>query len=102
MRVRELQDRKQSGIGRGLSACLCFLLAVLLVAGRVRCYELTLSNEEKRQELMQLQQEKAQLEIQQKRLYTPAYLAETAEKLGMVRPQPEDTVILHIRGTQTP
>lgn len=97
-----MQDRKQSGIGRGLTALLCFLLAVLLVAGRVRCYELTLSNEEMRQELTQLRQEKAQLEIQQKRLYTPAYLAETAEKLGMVRPQPEDTVILHIRGAQTP
>ena len=81
---------------------MCFLLAVLLVAGRVRCYELTLSNQEKRQELIQLQQEKAQLVKQQKRLYTPAYLAETAEKLGMVRPQPEDTVILHIRGAQTP
>ena len=102
MTVRTLQDRKQSGIGRGLTALLCFLLAVLLVAGRVRCYELTLSNEEMRQELTQLRQEKAQLEIQQKRLYTPAYLAETAEKLGMVRPQPEDTVILHIRGAQTP
>ena len=102
MTVRELQDRKQSGIGRGLTACLCFLLAILLVAGRVRCYELTLSNQEKRQELIQLQQEKAQLVKQQKRLYTPAYLAETAEKLGMVRPKPEDTVILHIRGAQTP
>lgn len=102
MTVRGMQDRKQSGIGKGLTACLCFLLAILLVAGRVKCYELTLSNEAKRQELSQLQQEKSQLEIQQKRLYTPAYLAETAEKLGMVRPQPEDTVILHIRGAQTP
>ena len=52
--------------------------------------------------LLQLRQEKSQLEIQQKRLYTPAYLAETAEKLGMVRPQPEDFFILHIRGAQTP
>lgn len=97
-----MQDRKQSGIGKGLTALLCFLLAILLVAGRVKCYELTLSNEAKRQALSQLQQEKSQLEIQQKRLYTPAYLAETAEKLGMVRPQLEDYVILHIRGAQTP
>ena len=79
MTVRGMQDRKQSGIGKGLTACLCFLLA-----------------------LLQLRQEKSQLEIQQKRLYTPAYLAETAEKLGMVRPQPEDFFILHIRGAQTP
>lgn len=102
MTVRGMQDRKQSGIGKGLTALLCFLLAILLVAGRVKCYELTLSNEAKRQALSQLRQEKSQLEIQQKRLYTPAYLAETAEKLGMVRPQPEDYVILHIRGAQTP
>lgn len=102
MTVRGMQDRKQSGIGKGLIACLCFLLAILLVAGRVKCYELTLSNEEKRRALLQLRQEKSQLEIQQKRLYTPAYLAETAEKLGMVRPQPEDFFILHIRGAQTP
>ena len=102
MTVRGMQDRKQSGIGKGLTALLCFLLAILLVAGRVKCYELALSNEAKRQALSQLQQEKSQLEIQQKRLYTPAYLAETAEKLGMVRPQPEDYVILHIRGAQTP
>ena len=102
MTVRGMQDRKQSGIGKGLTACLCFLLAILLVAGRVKCYELTLSNEEKRQALLQLRHEKSQLEIQQKRLYTPAYLAETAEKLGMVRPQPEDFFILHIRGAQTP
>ena len=102
MTVRGMQDRKQSGIGKGLTALLCFLLAILLVAGRVKCYELTLSNEAKRQALSQLQQEKSQLEIQQKRLYAPAYLAETAEKLGMVRPQPEDYVILHIRGAQTP
>ena len=102
MTVRGMQDRKQSGIGKGLTALLCFLLAILLVAGRVKCYELTLSNEAKRQALSQLRQEKSQLEIQQKRLYTPAYLAESAEKLGMVRPQPEDYVILHIRGAQTP
>lgn len=102
MTVRGMQERKQSGIGKGLTALLCFLLAILLVAGRVKCYELTLSNEAKRQALSQLRQEKSQLEIQQKRLYTPAYLAETAEKLGMVRPQPEDYVILHIRGAQTP
>ena len=102
MTVREMQDRKQSGIGRGLTALLCFLLAILLVAGRVRCYELTLSNKEMRQTLTQLQQEKSQLVKQQKRLYTPAYLAETAEKLGMVCPQPEDAVILHVRSAQTP
>lgn len=102
MTAWEVQDRKQSGIGKGLTALLCFLLAILLVAGRVRCYELTLSNQEKRQELIRLQQEKSQLVKQQKRLYTPAYLTETAEKLGMVRPQPEDTVILHIRSAQTP
>ena len=101
MTVRGIQDRKQSGIGRGLTALLCFLLAILLVTGRVRCYELSLSNKEKQQQLEQLQQEKSQLVKQQKRLYTPAYLAETAEKLGMVRPQPEDAVILHIRGAQT-
>ncbi len=85
-----------------MAALLCFLLAVLLVAGRVRCYELKQSNGEKQTQLEELQQEKAQLKKQQKRLYTPAYLAETAEKLGMVRPQPEDTVILHIRSAQTP
>ena len=85
-----------------MAAILCFLLAILLVAGRVRCYELSLSNQEKQQQLEQLQLEKSQLIKQQKRLYTPAYLAETAEKLGMVRPQPEDSVILHVRGAQTP
>ncbi len=85
-----------------MAALLCFLLAILLVAGRVRCYELKQSNGEKQTQLEQLQQEKARLIKQQKRLYTPAYLAETAEKLGMVRPQPEDTVILHIRSAQTP
>lgn len=97
-----IQDRKQSGLGRALAALLCFLLAILLVTGRVRCYELKQSNGEKQTQLEQLQQEKARLIKQQKRLYTPAYLAETAEKLGMVRPQPEDTVILHIRSAQTP
>ena len=102
MTVRGMQDRKQSGIGKGLTALLCFLLAILLVAGRVKCYELTLSNEANRQALSQLQQEKSQRVLQPTRLYTPAYLAETAEKLGMVRPQPEDYVILHIRGAQTP
>lgn len=85
-----------------MAALLCFLLAILLVAGRVRCYELKQSNGEKQTQLEQLQQEKARLNKQQKRLYTPAYLAETAEKLGMVRPQLEDTVILHIRSAQTP
>ncbi len=85
-----------------MAALLCFLLAILLVTGRVRCYELKQSNGEKQTQLEQLQQEKARLIKQQKRLYTPAYLAETAEKLGMVRPQPEDTVILHIRSAQTP
>ena len=102
MPVREKQDQKQAGIRRGMAAILCFLLAILLVAGRVRCYELSLSNQEKQQQLEQLQLEKSQLIKQQKRLYTPAYLAETAEKLGMVRPQPEDSVILHVRGAQTP
>lgn len=97
-----IQDRKQFGMGRGLVALLCFLLAILLVAGRVRCYELSLSNGEKQEQLEQLQQEKASLIKQQKRLYTPAYLAETAEKLGMVRPQPEDMIILHVRSAQTP
>ena len=85
-----------------MAALLCFLLAILLVTGRVRCYELKQSNGEKQTQLEQLQQEKARLIKQQKRLYTPAYLTETAEKLGMVRPQPEDTVILHIRSAQTP
>lgn len=99
MAAPEIQDRKQSGMG--LAALLCFLLAILLVAGRVRCYELSLANGEKQEQLEQLQQERAQLVKQQKRLYTPAYLAETAEKLGMVRPQPEDYMILHVRCAQT-
>lgn len=97
-----IQDCKQSGMGRGLVALLCFLLAILLVAGRVRCYELSLSNGEKQEQLEQLQQEKSRLKKQQKRLYTPAYLAETSEKLGMVRPQPEDMIILHVRSAQAP
>ncbi len=102
MAVPGSQDRKQSGIGRGLTALLCFVLAVLLVAGRVRCYKLTLSNQEKQEQLETLYQERARLQKQQQRLYTPACLAEEAEKLGMVRPQPENYIILHIRGAQIP
>ena len=85
-----------------MAALLCFALAVLLVAGRVKCYELTLSNEEKQAQLESLYQEQAKLQKQQQRLYTPAYLAEQAEKLGMVRPQPENCIILHVRDAQTP
>ena len=101
MTVRGMQDRKQSGIGKGLTACLCFLLAILLVAGRVKCYELTLSNERKRRAHAAPAGKITAGNPAETTLH-PAYLAETAEKLGMVRPQPEDYVILHIRGAQTP
>ena len=82
MTVRGMQDRKQSGIGKGLTACLCFLLAILLVAGRVKCYELTLSTKKNGRRSRSSGRKNHSWKSSRNDFTPPAYLAETAEKLG--------------------
>ena len=78
---------------------LCFLLAILLVAGHVRCYELTQANREKQQQLAELTAEYTALQKETQRQNAAAYLQKEAHRLNMYRPSPEEYIILHLRST---
>ena len=56
------RDVKKRSIGAILPWMLCFLLAVVLILGYVRCYELSLENQERQEQLEQLTEKRAELE----------------------------------------
>lgn len=91
------QDVKKRSIGALLPWALCFLLAVVMILGYVRCYELSLQNQKRQERLEQLTEQRAALEKEYRQLSSQGYLEQQALKLGMYRPKSEDIMILHIR-----
>ncbi|MEE0096839.1 MAG: septum formation initiator family protein [Oscillospiraceae bacterium] len=92
------RDVKKRSIGAILPWMLCFLLAVVLILGYVRCYELSLENQERQEQLELLTEKRAELEKEYRQLTSEGYLEQQARTLGMYRPKAEDIKILHIRG----
>ena len=91
------RDVKKRSIGALLPWALCFLLAVVLILGYVRCYELSLQNRQRQEQLEQLTEQRAALEKKYRQLTSDGYLEQQAIELGMHPPKPEDIIILHIR-----
>ena len=99
-----MERKRRQDVEKLNTACvpgwlLCFLLAILLVTGHVRCYELTQANREKQQQLAELTAEYTALQKEAQRQNAAAYLQKEAKRLNMYRPNPEDYIILHLRGT---
>ena len=73
-----------------------FLMGMILILGHVRLYELKLQIQEKQTQLQSMQQELGDLKKQHQRqmLELEAY----AEELDMYRPEPEEYIVVHVRG----
>ena len=68
------RDVKKRSIGAILPWMLCFLLAVVLILGYVRCYELSLENQERQEQLELLTEKRAELEKEYRQLTSEGYL----------------------------
>ena len=86
---------KRAVSGAVLAWMLVFLLGVTLIWGHVRYYELTLRNEERQEELQELQAELTEKKIAQQQ--TILNITSMAEALDMYKPTPEEYTVIHVR-----
>lgn len=73
-----------------------FLLGVVMISGHVALYELNLKNQAYEQQLQEMQTELGTLRKNRQRELNE--LDVYAQAAGMYRPEPEEYIIVHVRG----
>lgn len=73
-----------------------FLIGITLILGHVRLYERRVQIEKMEEELRTMELELGELRNSRRQLL--ANPEELAESVGMYRPEPEEYLIVHVRG----